>query len=296
MMRLLLCLIALAFPIGSVAQEVEQPINIIGKVWYSESPYPADELGEKFEQPIIFAAWRQTDGPVSTTILAITVEADTLAEVQAIVAQFPRDTPARFTVSDPITYYGETGLAQSAGGRLARIIEPVADAEITNAAEPIINPKSIEEPELGRFEPSTVLFGFFGQKREWFGNEIPFEVALVPMGPIARERAFFMARMAWKDRTAIDAEIREAVANHIYLRLGKEARVRTDSASKNEGEPVKLSREEFKADHTLKNVTCWAQDHCEFVYQVRRAEWVWNYRGYVDHKGESWYLEGWNFP
>ena len=309
MLRLLICLFAIALPLGASAQQAAcddapAPTILAGVAWYTDPPYPADDNGELFEQPVVFAAWRQADGPVDTTTLRVFVQAASLADVQAMAAQFLDRKPVRFTVEQSVAFDGETDTARVGTAKYVQFIGPVKDRALARAAKPILEPQPILDPQLGRFAPSTVYFGFFSQTREWFGKEVELEVALEPMGPNARERALAMARMVWNDRKAIDEEIREAVANHIYRTLGKSVMVDTSRLARIKGEaepdktdtPPTLSREEFKADHTLDRVACWARDHCELVYRVQRADWDYNYRGYIKRKGDGWYLDGWNFP
>ena len=301
MLRILLALLVLMLPAGLSAQNEmaahEGGSVVSGVVLKVGVPYPPIGDVKGYGQSISFIAWREGEKAVSTTLLWLNVNVDTAEEQAEIGAHFRRGKLVRFETPEPVRFH-ET--SRTASATLARMLEPVEDAELAAAADALFRPSAFVDSELGEFEPHSVLFDHFGQVREWLGKDTIFEVILEPMGPDARERALDMARIAWKDHKAIDETIREAITDHIYSRRAEEAGIVLVPVDG--GEPIvedelpKLSRAEFKADHRLERVSCSAQDYCSLQYSATKLDWHWSYRATIRRKDDGWRLDGWDFP
>lgn len=303
MLRVVLALLASLLPSLAVAQQADEPVIITGVIRDLNGvtfPYGNRDY---HSQSARLTAWREGDGPVRTVQLWVSFKTGTYEEMQAFEKQFRRNTIVRFETVGSVTFRGDTGKPRSAEVVLARLLEPVEDAEVFAAAQSLLNPVAFEDPVFGTFEPHSSIPEFFGQIREWLGQETVFEVILEPLGPEAREAALSMARIAWDNREVIDAEIREAVTEAVYGERPADiqiAKVTADGATTSvDGvdEGPRLTRDAFRTDHRLKRVSCSAQGYCDFRYEVQNDEWFWSYRATIMRSDAgSWHLDGWDFP
>lgn len=302
MLRLVLALLALMMPSLAAAQEPREPVVITGVIRdLSGVTFP---YGDKdyHSQSARLAAWREGDGPVQLVQLWVSFKTDTFEEMQVLEKQFPKKGLIRFEAAGDIRYRGDDKGPQSAEVDWVRMLEPVEDAAIVAAADSILNPVAFDDPELGTFEPHSSIPEYLGQMREWFGKEAIFEVILEPLGPGAREAALAMARMAWAEREAIDAQIRKEVTEGVF----GEPAVQLEAASvgvdgtvtpvEDADEGPKLTRDQFQTDHVLTRVSCSAQGYCDFHYAVQNDEWYWSYRATIRRTDDGWFLDGWEFP
>ncbi|MEL7446821.1 MAG: hypothetical protein AAGK02_13600 [Pseudomonadota bacterium] len=305
MLRLLLFLLAVVIPaalsLPLAAQEVEERVIVTGVVRDINTGLPPYGTKTTFTHSIRLAAWRQGDEPVETMVLWISFETETSLELDELGQQFPTGELIRFMVQDGVTIEGETGGLQSANAKFAVMLPKIPDEEVVAAADRLLRPPAIEDAKLGIFEATPPFIENFGQQRDWLGKEILFELILEPLGPNAREHALAMARIAWKNRKTIDAQIREAITDHIYSRRAQEAGIMLvpldgDGPSITEDELPPLSREDFKADHKLVYVHCSAQDYCSYSYVAQKAGWEWSYWATIRRNEDSWSLDGWAFP
>ncbi|MEO1046623.1 MAG: hypothetical protein AAFX04_14385 [Pseudomonadota bacterium] len=283
------------------AQTTEDPIILTGVVREQGVPYEPIGDVEGFRQSISFVAWREGDGPVSTSLLQVQLNVDSREEQQALQQPFRKGRLVRFVIEDEVIFRMVDGVPLSAEADWVRMLEPVEDPELAAAADRIFNPLPFTDAELGEFEPHSRLFDHFGQVRQWLGKDIIFELILEPMGPDARDRALAMAHLAWNDHAAIDEKIREAITDHIYARRAEEAGIQL--VPLDGGEPITedelppLSRKAFKADHRLRRVSCSALDYCVLEYLADTLEWHWSYTATIMRDdGGGWYLDGWDFP
>jgi len=306
LLRGLIALLALALPATLWAEEAEQassePVVITGIVKEFDLGFEPGTISDKYERYASFAAWRLGDGPVETTLLWLTLSVDTEEQAEALKQQFREKALVRFLAKGKPSFRGDGGAAQSAEVDWLATLDPVADDEVSAAADLIFNPQAFDDPELGTFEPHPSAFGYFGQLREWLGEETIFEVILEPMGPNAREQALSMARLAWAERAAIDAQIREQVTDHIYSNRTAEAGLvlapvdGSVAPEEEEDSGPSLSREDFNSDHKLVSVSCSAQQYCVFGYSAQQASWEWSYNATIMLSDDGWYVDGWDFP
>lgn len=302
MLRLALVLLAFLMPSLAWAQKDGEPITITGIVRdHGSVAFPYGDR-DYHSQAVRLAAWREGDGPVQTLQLWVTFRAATYEELQAIEKQFAAGQEVRFETSGAVNFRNRNGAPVSADVNWARMLEPVADSEVLAAADATLNPEPFEDPELGTFLPHSSIPEYFGQMREWLGQETTFEVILEPLGPNAREAAMAMARMAWNEREEIDAAIRAAVTEGVYGERAEELQVAIvtpegETAAPPEEEGPKLTRAQFQTDHKLERVSCSAQGYCDYQYTVQNDEWYWSYRATIMLREDgSWYVDGWEFP
>lgn len=307
MLRRLILLLAFALSAGAQAQVAEtesnEPIVITAIVQEQGVPYEPMGAIEDYGQSIKFIAWREGRGAISTQQLSLYIKVDTAEEQQVLQAPFRKGRLVRFEIEGPISYRGVNKDAQSASVLWGRLLEPVEDAELLEAAEQVWRPKPFVDAELGEFEPHSRLYDHFGQVRDWLGTETVFELILEPMGPNARDRALEMARIAWNDRARIDATIRQTIADSVYSSVSKQSDIMLVPVDG--GEPITkvteddlppLTRDEFRANHTLARISCSAQDYCSLQYVAKDIDWYWSYRATIRRDGEGWILDEWDFP
>lgn len=284
------------------AQEAEEQVIITGVVRDIDTGLPPHGAKTVYTHSIRLAGWRQDDQPVETMVLWIRYETENSLRLDELGQIFPTGELIRFTVKDGVAFRGEPGGLQTASADFVEMLPTVSDKEVMAAADRLLNPPAINDANLGRFKADPPHIENFGQQREWLGEQITFELLLNPLSPTAREHALAMAQMAWQDRKAIDANIREAVTDHIYSNRVHEAGivlVPVDGKPLDEeaDEMPKLSREAFKADHKLVYIHCSAQDYCSYSYVAQTAGWEWSYWATIrrDKGDDGWYLDGWVF-
>jgi len=285
-MRLLLALLALWLPAtlwaeeAPKAEQAEDPVIFTGVVNWRGYPYKPNEYREAYSFDVQFLAWRQGDGPVETVQANTYVRTKDEAEFERFKDLFQRGALVQLAIDGPVKFEEDAVLGRTAFAVFVDVLAPVQDAELSAAADRVLNPLPFEDPVLGQFEPVANEFTLMVQKREWFGDAIPFELILEPLGPDARDRAIAMARMAWEDREAIDKAIRRTVTERIYG---------------TEEEPTEvdprylppLTSDEFETDHILRNVACGAQNFCVFFYKPQVVT-GWGYRAIIERDGDGW--------
>lgn len=312
----LLLVLAIALPSPVSADALAQPSDVkektmlTGVVLHQGRLYVPDRWRKAYYLEVTFLAWREGDGSVDTTQLSVTFITKNRAEMDTIREQVHNNATVRFTIDGPLRIREDAMFGRTVEARYAANLETVADAALSAAAERVRAPAPLEDPLLGTFEPDPANFVIMRQTRDWFGRAVPFELILEPLGPQAAPRALAMARLAWQERDAIDAAIREYVSNAIYAPRARTVQV----AIAGDGEPAinaasdpfqlpPLKREAFRADHSLVKVACGAQNFCVFFYAPNRAE-GWGYRatierdgdgdsdGESDGEGDGWYVYG----
>lgn len=215
MLRRLLAAFALLTPSALMAQADEQAIIITGVVDGVGGGGGFQDLGEKrWTSAVQLVAWREGDGPIRTDALRVEILGQRQSELGKWGAIFPPRTLVRLAIREPV---------HEKNGRAVAILRTplprVDDAALIAAADPILNPPPISDPDLGTFVSDPTFTEWFRQRRDWLGREIDVVLTLDyagPPGPDAPAQALATLHGVWESREEWDERVRETIAADYY--------------------------------------------------------------------------------
>ncbi len=249
MLRRVLAAFALLTPAALMAQTDKDAIIITGVVDGIGGGGGSQKQGEKtWTSSVHLVAWRVTgsegEGPIRTERLRVEIPDQREGSLSKWQAVFPPRTLVRFAVRAP--------LREENGRMLAILHAPlpgIADAALIAAADPLLNPPPLDDPEFGTFTPDRQFPEWLRQRRDWLGREINVILLLDyegPPAPDARQRALAQMRKLWEEPAQWDARLRETIAADYYD-------VWRDNW-RDENEPA-IDRETFKARFILEDAS-----------------------------------------
>jgi hypothetical protein len=206
MLRFLLALLVLAVPASLRAQDeaVSTPVTITGVVLEHEPRYPPFDPSEQWRAWFKLTAWRSGDGPVQTTQMSVIVTAPTEETIAAVLAQLPEGQLVRFTLVGDVTFdkhRPEATLLE---------VQPVAeDAALLAAAQRMLNPAPLVDPQFGTFVPAAQRHDVFWQETEWLGQRAEVVLWLDLRRADTHQRTLATLRKAWQGRKRLDRTARK---------------------------------------------------------------------------------------
>jgi hypothetical protein len=248
-LRRIAAALVLLTPSALMAQADKDAIVITGVVDGIGGGGASQKQGEKtWTGSVHLVAWRVTgpkgEGPISTETLRVEIPDQRDSDLAKWEAVFPPRTLVRFAIREP--------LREENGRKLAILRAPLPrtyDAALIAAADPVLNPPPLVDPEFGTFIPDRQFPEWLRLRRDWLGREINVTLRLDYEGPPAsdaRQRALTHLRSVWERRAEWDARLRETIAAEYYD-------VWRDSW-RDEDEP-EIDRETFKARFVLEDAS-----------------------------------------
>lgn len=249
MLRRILASLALLSPSAVMAQADKDAIIVTGVVGAIGGGGGAQMQGEKtWTSSVHLVAWRVSgsdgDGPIRTETLRVEIPDQREGSLSQWEAVFPPRTLVRFAIRDAV---------REENGRMFAILRaPLPrpdDVALVAAADPLLNPPQLVDPEFGTFTPDRQFPEWLRQRRDWLGRVIDVNLQLDYEGapaPDARQRALGHLRSLWERRVDWDARVRETIAAAYYDIWHDNWR--------DESEP-EIDRETFKARFILDDVS-----------------------------------------
>lgn len=249
MLRRLLAAFALLSPTALMAQADKDAIIITGVVDGVGGGGGVQMQGQPtWTSSVHLVAWRESgpqgEGPVRTEQLRIEIPDQRQDQLEKWGAVFPARSLVRFAIRAPVREVNGRAFAE-----LRAPLPRAEDAELLAAADAILNPPPITDPDFGTFTSDTTFPQWFKQKREWQGRAVNVTLMLDyagPPEPDAPQQALATLRGVWEKREEWDARMREAIAEGYYQNWLDNWR--------DENEPV-ISREAFKARFVLDDLS-----------------------------------------
>lgn len=224
------------------------------------------------------AVWRETGadgtGPVQTNTLRVEIPDQRQDQLDKWARIFPARTLVRFAIREPVRDVNGCAFAE-----LKQPLPRAEDAELLAAADPILNPPPIIDPQFGTFTADTAFPQWFKQSREWLGRSVNISLELDfagPPGPDVAQQALATMRGVWDKQEDWDTRIRTAIAEEYYD-------VWLDNWRKDD-EPA-IDRDTFKARFALENLS-FAPDG-SFTYTFSDDDLFWGHAMMVDYIPES---------
>ena len=245
MLRRVLAALALLTPTALMAQTDKDAIIITGVVDAVGGGGGSQKRGEKtWTSSVHLVAWREGIGPIRTETLRVEIPDQREGTLSKWEAVFPPRTLVRFAIRAPL---------REQNGRMLAILQAplprIADAALIAAADPLLNPPPLDDPEFGIFTPDRQFPDWLRQRRDWLGHEINVTLQLDYEGapaPDARQRALAHLRKLWEQRAHWDARLRETIVADYYDTWRDNWRY--------ENEP-EIDREAFKARFILEDAS-----------------------------------------
>ena len=219
MLRRLLAAFALLTPSAVMAQAGKDATIVTGVVDALGGGGGYQKQGETvWTSSVHLVAWRVSgpdgEGPIRTDTLRVEIPDQREGALAKWEAVFPPRTLVRFAIREP--------LREENGRMLAILRTPlprIDDPALIAAADPLLNPSPLDDPEFGAFTPDRQFPEWLRQRRDWLGREIDVILQLdyegAP-GPDARARALAHLRRLWEHRRDWDARARETIAADYY--------------------------------------------------------------------------------
>lgn len=219
MLRRALAALALLTPSALMAQADKDAIIVTGVVDAIGGGGGYQKQGEKtWTSSVHLVAWRQSgpdgDGPIRTDTLRVEIPDQRERALDSWAAVFPPRTLVRFAIREPLREENRRALAI-----LRAPLPRIDDAALIAAADPLLNPPPLDDPEFGTFTPDRQFPHWLRQRRDWLGREVNVTLQLDydgPPAPDARQRALGHLRSVWEHREEWDARLREAIAADYY--------------------------------------------------------------------------------
>ncbi len=249
MLRRVLAALALLAPSALMAQADKDAIVITGVVDGAGGGGGFQVQGQSTRTSSVhLVAWRESgpqgEGPVRTEQLRIEIPDQRQDQLEKWGEIFPARSLVRFAIRAPVREVNGRAFAE-----LRAPLPRAEDAALLAAADAILNPPPIVDPQFGTFTSDTTFPQWFKQKREWQGREVSVTLMLDyagPPGPDAPQQALANMRGVWEKREEWDARMREAIAEGYY-------QIWLDNW-RDENEPV-IDREAFKARFVLDDLS-----------------------------------------
>lgn len=245
MLRRLIAGLALLSPSALMAQADKDAIVITGVVDGIGGGGGVKSRGETtWTSSVDLIAWREGGGPIRTDTLRVEIPEQREGDLAKWGSVFPARKLVRLAIRDAVRE--ENGRAVAT---LRAPLPAIEDAALIAAADPLLNPPPIIDPQFGTFTSDPQFPQWFKQTREWQGREVSVTLTLDhagPPGPDAPQQALSTMRGVWEKREEWDARMREAIAAAYY-------EVWLDNW-RDENVPV-IDRETFKARFVLDDLS-----------------------------------------
>ncbi len=215
MLRRLRAALALLTPIALMAQADEEATIVTGVVDGVGGGGGFQEQGQKrWTSSVNLVAWREGEGPIRTDTLRVEIPDQREGDLAKWAAVFPPRMLVRIAIRESVREENDRALAV-----LRAPLPRVEDPALLAAADPILNPPPIVDPQFGTFTSDPSFPQWFKQKRDWLGREVNVTLELDyagPPGPDAPQQALATLHGVWDRREEWDTRIREAIAEEYY--------------------------------------------------------------------------------
>lgn len=267
MLRRAFAALALLTPSALMAQADKDAIIVTGVVDAIGGGGGYQKQGEtSWTSSVHLVAWRQSgpdgEGPIRSDMLRVEIPDQRERALDTWAAVFPPRTLVRFTIREPVREENGRALAI-----LRAPLPRIADDALISAADPLLNPPPLDDPEFGTFIPDRQFPHWLCQRRDWLGRGVNVTLQLDYDGPPAadaRQRALAHLRSVWEQREEWDARLREAIAADYHDIW------RDNWRDENEAE---IDRETFKTRFLLDNVSVSPGGSLTFTYADGNLFW-----------------------
>jgi hypothetical protein len=245
----LIAALALLLPSALLARTDEKVIIVTGVVDGVGGGGGFQAQGETtWTSSVNFVVWREGgpdgNGPIRTDPLRVEIPDQQRSDLAKWEAVFPPRTLVRIAIRAPVREEQHRARAV-----LSEPLPRPSDTALLAAADALLNPAPISDPDLGKFDADRTFPQWFRQKRDWLGRKIDVVLTLDysgPPEPDAPAQALANLRNAWEKREEWDARAREAIAADYYETWTENWR--------DENQP-RLARETFKSRFLLEEAS-----------------------------------------